>query len=76
MGLHNVSEHGSPGRSAEFLRVAGYWLVPAVITAIALVIAVFGTAGIELLKYDRISLVWYWSGCLSADNTPRGSGSL
>ena len=62
MGLHNVSERGSPGRSAEFLRVAGYWLVPAVITAIALVIAVFGTAGIELLKYDRLAIIdgEYW----------------
>jgi len=62
MGLHNVSERGSPGRSAEFLRVAGYWLVPAVITAFALVIAVFGTAGIELLKYDRLAIIdgEYW----------------
>jgi rhomboid family GlyGly-CTERM serine protease len=62
MGLHNVSERGSPGRSAEFLRVAGYWLVPAVIMAIALVIAVFGTAGIELLKYDRLAIIdgEYW----------------
>ena len=62
MGLHNVNERASPGRSAEFLRVAGYWLVPALITTIALVIAIFGVAGIELLKYDRLAIIdgEYW----------------
>ncbi len=63
MGLHNVSKPGSSARSAEFLRRAGHWLVPAVITAIAIVIAVFGSAGTELLKYDRLAIAdggEYW----------------
>ena len=62
MGLHNVSEHGSPGRFAEFLRRARHWLVPIVIITLAVVIAAFGAAATELLKYDRLAIIdgEYW----------------
>ncbi len=63
MGLHNVSKPGSLARSAEFLRRAGHWLTPVVITVIAIVIAAFGSVGTELLKYDRLAIAdggEYW----------------
>ena len=62
MGLHNVSKPGSPGRFAEFLRRARHWLVPFVITTLAVVIAAFGAAATELLKYDRLAIIdgEYW----------------
>ena len=62
MGLHNVSERGSPGRFAEFLRRARHWLVPVVIMTLAVVIAAFGAAATERLKYDRLAIIdgEYW----------------
>jgi len=44
------------------LRRIGHWLVPVLITAVAIVIAAFGQAGTELLKYDRLAIVdgEYW----------------
>ena len=62
MGLHNVSERGSPGRFAGFLRRARHWLVPVVIIALAVVIAAFGAAATERLKYDRLAIIdgEYW----------------
>jgi rhomboid family GlyGly-CTERM serine protease len=56
MGLHNVSEPGSPGRFAEILRQAHHWRVPVAIAILAVVIAAFGAAGAELLKYDRLAI--------------------
>jgi rhomboid family GlyGly-CTERM serine protease len=44
------------------LRRAGHWLVPVLITTFSIVIAAFGQAGTELLKYDRLAIVGgeYW----------------
>jgi rhomboid family GlyGly-CTERM serine protease len=62
MGLHNVSKPGMPGRLREILRRSTHWQVPAVITIFAIIAAAFGTAGIEILKYDRLAIAdgEYW----------------
>jgi rhomboid family GlyGly-CTERM serine protease len=62
MGLHNASKPGMPGRLREILRRSTHWQVPAVITVFAISAAAFGTAGIEILKYDRLAIAdgEYW----------------
>ena len=51
-----------PGRLREILRRSTHWQVPAVITIFAISAAAFGTAGIEILKYDRLAIAdgEYW----------------
>ena len=50
------------GRLEEILRRSMHWQVPAVITLFAVIAAAFGTAGMEILKYDRLAIANgdYW----------------
>jgi len=62
MGLHNVSKPGIQRRLTEVLRRSTHWQVPAVMTIFAVLAAAFGTAGMDILKYDRLAIIdgEYW----------------